>query len=336
MCSGARTRTGAQHTERPPYPGPVTSRSALIPALSLTLITAVWGSTFFMVKDIVRFTTPLDFLGVRFAIAALVVLLLRGHRLATCSARTWRRGLAAGAIYAAAQIAQTYGLRTADASVSGFITGMYVVLTPVILFLVFRVATSARVWVAVILSTLGLAVLSLEGLAVGVGEALSLLGALLYAVHIIVLGRWAGQEKGLDLAAIQLIAIGAICGAAAIPGGVGLPRGVIPWAEVLYMAIISGLLALVVQTWAQARIPAAQAAVVMTTEPVFAALFAILFGGESLSGRLLLGGGLVLSAMLLAELGPAAHSAGDEEGTAPAEAGARPGAPEAPTDLAVV
>ncbi|MST63714.1 DMT family transporter [Schaalia hyovaginalis] len=288
------------------YPGPVTSRPILLPALALTVTTAVWGSTFFMVKDIVVFTTPLDFLGVRFAIAALAIIVLRGRRLLTCSPTTWRRGLSAGAVYAAAQIAQTYGLKTADASVSGFITGMYVVLTPVILFLVFRVSTPARVWVATILATAGLAVLSLQGFALGTGEALSFLGAVLYAIHIIVLGRWAGQEKGLDLAAIQMIAIGAICGAAALPGGIGLPRGVIPWAEVLYMALISGLLALIVQTWAQARIPAARAAVIMTTEPVFAALFAILFGGESLSGRLLLGGGLVLAAMLLAELGPTA------------------------------
>ncbi len=291
------------------------SRSTALPALALVAITAVWGSTFFMIKDLVVSVPPLDFLGVRFAIAAAVVALFAGRRLVSCSRRTWTRGLAAGAVYASAQILQTYGLQTADASVSGFITGMYVVLTPVLLFLVFRAETGRRVWLAVVLSTVGLSILSLDGFSVGIGEFLTLLGALLYAVHIVLLGRWAGEEKGVDLASIQMIAIGAICGVACLPGGVALPSGPGGWAAVLYMALVSGLLALIVQTWAQARIPAASAAVIMTTEPVFAALFAILFGGESLTWRLALGGGLVLGAMLLAELAPS--SAPIDEGAAP-------------------
>lgn len=279
------------------------SRSLVWPALALVLITAVWGSTFFMIKDLVTEIPPLDFLGVRFAIAAGVVILLRGRALARCSARTWKRGLIAGGVYAAAQVGQTYGLQYADASVSGFITGMYVVLTPVLLFVLLRRRTPPRVWVAVGLASAGLSILSLRGLHLGLGEALTFLAACLYAVHIVLLDRWAGAEKGLDLASIQMIAIGAICGTAGLFGGVVLPRGFGGWASLLYMALVAGLVALVVQTWAQSRIPAESAAIIMTSEPVFAAAFAILLGGESLTWRLGIGGALVLGAMLLAEIG---------------------------------
>lgn len=280
-------------------------RSIPLPALALVAITAVWGSTFFMIKEAVASIPPLDFLGARFAIAAGAVLLVRGRVLARCSRRTWRRGLAAGAVFASAQVCQTFGLQRADASVSGFITGMYVVLTPVLLFLVFRRRTPRRVWVATALAALGLSVLSLDGLSVGLGEALTFCAALLYAVHIVLLDRWAGREKGIDLAGIQVLAIGAICGTASLFGGVVLPSGAGGWIALLYMALVAGLLALVVQTWAQGRIPAGSAAVIMTTEPVFAAFFAILFGGEALTWRLALGGAMVLSAMLLVEAGPA-------------------------------
>ncbi|WP_253953876.1 DMT family transporter [Schaalia sp. 19OD2882] len=280
------------------------SRTSVAPALALVAVTAVWGSTFFMIKSVVTEIPPLDFLGVRFLVAALAVLVVWGRRLVRCGVQTWKRGVIAGAAYSSAQVFQTYGLAHADASVSGFITGMYVVLTPVLLFFVLHRAVDRRVWVAVALSTAGLSVLALNGFAVGVGEMLTLVAAFLYAVHIILLDRWAGQENGLDLAAVQVVAIGVILTLAALPGGVAFPAEPMGWVAIVYMTLIPGLLAIVVQTWAQSRLPATNAAIIMTTEPVFAASFAIALGGESLTWRLAVGGGLVLTAMLLAEIHP--------------------------------
>jgi drug/metabolite transporter (DMT)-like permease len=188
--------------------------------------------------------------------------------------------------------------------VSGFVTGMYVVFTPLLGALLLRARIGRTVWFAVGLSTAGLAVLSLQGFAIGGGEALTLASALLYAAHIVGLGVWSSSRSALGLTVVQLLTITAVCGAAAAPGGVVLPQTGGDWFALVYMALVAGALALVVQTWAQAHLAATRAAIIMTMEPVFAGLFAVLLGGERLGLRVVLGGGLVLAAMYLVELGP--------------------------------
>ncbi|GAB2683162.1 DMT family transporter [Thalassiella azotivora] len=288
---------------------PSTTTSA---TLGLTLVTAVWGSTFFLIKDVLVVLPVLDFLAVRFVVAAAVMVVVFWRPLRALDGRAWRRGAALGVVYGVAQILQTWGLETTDASVSGFITGMYVVLTPVLGAVLLRQRTPATTWVAVALATTGLAVLSLRGLAVGTGELVTLASALVYALHIVGLGAWSTQRDALGLSTVQMLAIAAVCVAGAAPGGVVLPPDGASWAAVLYMALVAGAGALIVQTWAQAHLTATRAAIVMTTEPVFAAVFAVLLGGESLTARLLAGGSLVLLAMYVAELGPrlAARRAG--------------------------
>ncbi len=276
----------------------------ILPTLALVCVTAVWGSTFFMIKDIVDVIPPLDFLGVRFIIAGLFIGLWRFRALRTAPAEVWRHGAVLGLLYSCAQVAQTIGLQHTHASVSGFITGMYVVLTPVVLLLVFRVRVSAVTWLSIALATAGLMILSLHGLAFGVGESLTLLGSVFYAIHIAFLGHWSTNGHVLELAAIQIIVVGVTCLAAALPGGVVVPSTPGQWGQMLYMALIAGMGALVLQTWAQSRISATSAAVVMTTEPLFAALFAVAFGGEHLTIRLVVGGGLILGAMFSTELVP--------------------------------
>ena len=158
---------------------------------------------------------------------------------------------------------------------------MYVVCTPLIAGLVLRQRIGRAAWVAVALSTAGLAVLSLHGIVVGYGEAVTLLSAVLYAVHIVGLGAWSNPRDAFGLSVLQVAVIAAVCGLFAVPGGVVLP-----------------------QTGAQAHMPPTRAAIIMTMEPVFAAFFAVLFGGEQLTGRMAVGGALVLGAMLLVELAP--------------------------------
>jgi len=272
--------------------------------LGLTLVTAVWGSTFFLIKDVVTVLPVADFLAVRFWVAAVVMLAVFWPHVRRLDALAWRRGLLLGLVYAVAQLLQTVGLQHTSASVSGFVTGMYVVLTPVLGALLLRQRTPATTWLAVLLATGGLAVLSLQGFAIGFGEAITLASAAVYALHIIGLGAWSTQKDALGLSTVQMLAIAGGCTVAALPGGIETPSDGRVWVAVLYMALIAGAGALVIQTWAQAHLPATRAAIVMTTEPVFAALFAVLFGGESLGPRVLVGGALVLAAMYLAELGP--------------------------------
>ena len=272
--------------------------------LLLILVTAIWGSTFFLIKDLVASVPPTDFLAVRFTIAALAMSLVFRRRLLALSRRDVRLGLGLGALYGLAQILQTVGLAHTDASVSGFITGTYVVLTPILGAVIFRDRIPARVWVAASLAMLGIGVLSLRGVATGFGETLTLIAAALYALHIIGLGRYARAESAVGLATVQAIAVAVICTVAAIPGGMTLPPTTGGWVSVVYMALVAGAFCLWAQTWAQAHLTAARAAIVMSLEPVFAAFFAVLLGGESLTVRMLLGGSLIVAAMYLVELAP--------------------------------
>ena len=269
----------------------------------LLSVTAVWGSTFFLIHDLVAHVPPADFLAVRFAIAAVVMAGVFRRQTLALSRREVLVGLGLGVLYGLAQLLQTMGLQHTDASVSGFVTGTYVVLTPVLGAVLLRDRISRATWVAVALATVGLAALSLRGLSMGVGEALTLVAATLYALHIIGLGRYSTASSANGLATVQAFTITAVAATAALPGGITLPSTGSQWASLLYMALIAGAVALWAQTWAQSHLPATRAAIVMTMEPVFAALFAVVFGGESLTARMLVGGALVLTAMYVVELG---------------------------------
>ena len=270
--------------------------------LLLVSVTTVWGSTFFLIRDLVAHVPTPDFLAVRFGIAAVVMSALFWRQTRALTRRELRVGVVLGVLYGAAQLLQTTGLEHTDASVSGFVTGTYVVLTPVFAAALLRDHIGATTWLAVALATLGLGVLSLRGFSVGIGEALTLAAAALYALHIVGLGRFSTPASANGLATVQTIVIAAICTVGGLPGGITLPATGGQWASLLYMALIAGALAVWAQTWAQSHLTATRAAIVMTMEPVFAAFFAVLFGGESITVRMLLGGGLVLSAMYLAEL----------------------------------
>jgi drug/metabolite transporter (DMT)-like permease len=277
---------------------------AAIAAVALLSVTAAWGSTFFLVKDVVTRIPPADFLVVRFALAAVVLFAVAPHTVRRLSRAQWGHGIALGLVYGLAQILQTVGLAHTSASVSGFVTGMYVVFTPLLAAVVLRRRIGRVTWIAVALATAGLASLSLQGFTLGYGEVITLAGAALYAVHILGLGVWSVGRDALGLSVVQMGTIALVCLPFALPGGVTMPSTTGDWVALVYMALIAGALALVVQTWAQAHLPATRAAVIMTMEPVFASGFAIAFGGESLTLRMLLGGALVLGAMYLAELGP--------------------------------
>jgi drug/metabolite transporter (DMT)-like permease len=277
---------------------------ATLAALGLLAVTAAWGSTFFLLKDVVERIPVTDFLAVRFALAALAVWLLAPRSVSRLTAAERRSGVLLGLLYGGGQVLQTVGLQSTSASVSGFVTGMYVVFTPLLGALLLRAQIGRTVWCAVALATVGLGVLSLQGLAVGTGEALTLASAVLYAAHIVGLGVWSSGRNALGLTVVQLLTVTVVCGAAAAPGGIVLPQRAGDWGSLVYMALVAGAVALVVQTWAQAHLTATRAAIIMTMEPVWAGLFAVLLGGERLGPRVVLGGALVLAAMYLVELGP--------------------------------
>ncbi|TAL85112.1 MAG: DMT family transporter [Rhodanobacter sp.] len=279
-------------------------RTRILATLGLLATTAVWGSTFVWIKDVVGRMPVADFLAVRFVVAALAMSLLFARPMWRLGRRQWLRALLLGVVYGLAQLLQTWGLALIAPSVSGFATGMYVVFTPILAAVLLRQRMPAVVWLAVVLATAGLALLSLNGFSVGRGVWLTLGSAVLYAVHIIGLGQWSRADEAFGMSAIQMLAIAAVCLLATLPHGPVLPPDHAAWAAVLYMALVAGAGAMLMQTWAQAHIPATRAAVVMTTEPVFAAAFAVALGSDLLTWRMVAGGGLILVAMYLVELLP--------------------------------
>jgi drug/metabolite transporter (DMT)-like permease len=275
-----------------------------IAVLALLSVAAAWGSTFFLTKDLLLRMDVADYLALRFAIAAIALILVRPPAISRLSRLDRGRGIALGITYGIAQLVQTEGLRHTSASVSGFVTGMYVVFTPLLAAVILRHKIGRWAWVAVAVATIGLGVLSLRGLSMGTGELLTLASAGLYALHIVGLGAWSTPSNAFGLSSLQMVVIVVVCAIGAIPGGFTVPSGVRDWTSVIYMALVAGALALIVQTWAQAHLAPTRAAIAMTMEPVFASAFAVVFGSEGLTGRMLIGGALVVAAMYLVELAP--------------------------------
>lgn len=278
--------------------------TSAVAVAALLVVTASWGSTFFLIKDVVARMPVPDFLAARFVVAAVVLAAFRPRAVARLPRAARWQAATLGLVYGLAQILQTAGLQHTSASVSGFVTGMYVVLTPLLAGVLLHQRVGAVAWSAVGVATAGLAVLSLHGLAVGYGELLTLGCAALYALHIVGLGAWSGGRDAYGLSVVQMAVIAGVCLLAALPDGLTLPPDASAWGGVVYTALVAGALALLLQTWAQAHLSPTRAAVIMTTEPVFAGLFAVWLGGEALTLRVVVGGALVLAAMYLAELGP--------------------------------
>ena len=279
-------------------------RTSLLAALALLGVTAAWGSTFFLTKDLLERVPVLDYLAIRFAIASVAVFVLFPRAVGRLSRESRRSAVVLGVLYGVAQILQTAGLAHTAASVSGFITGLYVVATPLFAAVLLRQRIGALTWGAVVLALAGLGVLTLSGFSVGYGEALTFVSALLYALHIVGLGAWSNASEAMGMTIIQLVVITVVCFVATVPDGIVLPATTADWVSVVYMALVAGALAMAAQTWAQAHLPPTRSAIIMSMEPVFAAFFAVLLGGEVLTARMLLGGAMVLTAMLVVEMAP--------------------------------
>jgi drug/metabolite transporter (DMT)-like permease len=267
-----------------------------MPVLALSLCSALWGSTFFMSKDLVGRHDPLTLLAIRFGLAGLLMWLIRPGCLRGLPGRVWAHAVLLGAIYGAAQIPHYYGLRFTSASTAGFVIGTYVVLTPALAYLLLGVRSSLRVYVGVGMAVVGLGVLSLDGWRFGLGESLALAAAVLYALQIVALGVWSLPGEAWALTTIQM---GTLCVVLAVPSlfvGIDLPRSGVDWLVIAYLAVFAGALAIGVQTWAQSRLSATYAAVIMAAQPLSSAGLAVLLTSETLTVRLVVGGAILLAA----------------------------------------
>jgi drug/metabolite transporter (DMT)-like permease len=272
--------------------------------VSLVAVTAVWGSTFVVVKDAVARMPVMDFLAWRFAIAAIVMAAARPRAVATLGRRGIGVGVALGLALGGGYVAQTIGLQHTPASVSGFITGLMVVFAPLCGAVLLRDRLGRNTWIAIAMATVGLGLISLHGFSIGGGEALTLLCAFAFGLHIVGLGKWSSSYDAAGLAVVQLSTVAVISIVSAAPSSLAPPPDAKVWGAIALTAIPGTAIAFFVQTWAQARLAPARAAVVLTMEPVFAGIFGVAVGGDTLTTRIVIGALLVIAAMYVVELGP--------------------------------
>ena len=278
-------------------------RPRLLAVVLLVAASAAWGSTFVVMKDAVAHAPVAEFLAWRFLLASALLVVLRPRALARLGWGGWARGVALGSVLAAAYLVQTYGLERTSAAISGFLTGLQVVFTPLLAWALLRHRPGPRTWTSTAMATAGLAVITLRGFSVGAGEMLTIACAALFALQIVGVGRWVSAGHAYGLATVQLLVVGTISLAVQSPRGAALPASAGEWWAVAVTAVAATAFAFVVQSWAQSHLSATVASIIFTLEPVFAATFAAA-AGEAIGWPVLLGGGLVVASMLILGLGP--------------------------------
>ena len=274
----------------------------MIAFAALVLVTAIWGVTFVQIKDALELYPLFAFLALRFLIAVVTLAVPVAPRLRSLGRRGALTGAGLGALLAAGYGLQTAGLERTTVSAAGFVTGMYVVLTPVFALLLFRIRAGAAVWIGVVLAVAGLAMLS--GISAGstVGDLLVLFAAALYALQIVLMERFAPRYDALAFTTAEMAA--AFVGFAAIAlaaGQVALPRGATVWGALLVTGVFASAFAYLVQAWAQQRTSANRTALVFALEPVFAGIFGFALAGDRLGALGWAGCAVILGAIAVSE-----------------------------------
>ncbi len=274
----------------------------LVYTLLLVFVTAVWGWTFVVVQDAISAYGVLGFLALRFVLAALALapVLLSG-----LTRRTLIVGSGIGLVLAAGYLFQTLGLLYTTPTNSGLITGLFVVFAPLADRLLFGVRATRPVIVAVILSLLGMVLLTGGGPdGINPGDLLTLLCAAALGLHIALLSRYAAGHDAGGLTFAQIASM-AVLFTVMWPffGPVEAPPPEV-WFAIALTGLVASAAAFYIQTFVQQRLPAARTAVILTMEPVFAALFGYWLAGDRLVAVQLAGAALILSALVIGEVAP--------------------------------
>jgi drug/metabolite transporter (DMT)-like permease len=286
---------------------------------ALVYAAAIWGSTFFVVKDVLAYIDPVVLVGYRFTLAALLIgafLLARRQPLW----QNFRQGFTLGFILWVLYIAQTVGLGITTASNSGFITGLFIVFVPLVNWLLYRIRARVLQLAAVLLALLGLWLLTGGIHGVNAGDLMTLAAAVTYALHVVFAGRM--MARNIDpwvLNFQQILVIGVLGLATAVVQSLvrAAAHGQHPtdvlaqdfsvvsawaWGIVLFLVLFPTITAYIAQLYGQRVVSATRAALLFTLEPVFAAVFAWTLGGEQMRLWGAIGGALMVAAMLLSEM----------------------------------
>ena len=276
-------------------------KTPLIAAPALISVAVIWGAAFVLMKPAIEKQPIFDFLASRFTIATLVMILIRPSVIKKLTPDMLKVGVPVGVLLGGGYITQTIALQETTAAITGFLTGLYVVLTPIFAWLAVKQKIARKVWAGVALATAGLALISINGVSIEVGQIWGIICAALFAAHIVGLGAWSPGRDAYALTVVQLGTSAVVCWVGALVDGYQPPPSGDVWFAVLFTAILATALAFFVQTWAQGIMDASRVAIILTSEVVFAAAISVAVGQETLTLKVLAGGALMVTAMLLVE-----------------------------------
>jgi drug/metabolite transporter (DMT)-like permease len=267
--------------------------------LGLLATTAVWGGAFLVMKDSLVRQDVYSFLASRFILAAAFMFIYKPKSLTGLDRKFVKRAVLIGLLLCSGFIFQTFGLTQTTVSNTGFITGLYLVFTPLISWLLLKREIFKVQWLAVLVATIGLYFISFNGISVGIGEILVLISALLFAGQIVALGEWSDGENTYALTLIQILVSAVIFFALSLKDGFQLPPDNAVWSAVFYTAFFATFLGFLIQTKAQSVMSATVAGVLLAMETPFALFFGLYFDNDPITLRIISGGTLVLLAMAL-------------------------------------
>lgn len=272
----------------------------------ILLAAMIWGLSFVVVKSSVDSIPVLYLLAMRHSIAALALALPFARRMARIGKVQAIRGAVLGVIIFAGQYFQVLGAKYTTAGENAFLTCTYVVVVPLLCWLLFRQRPARQCFTASLLAVLGIGLLSLQGdLTINPGDALTLLSSVGLGLHIIYIDRFIGEGDPIVLAAVQFGCAGLLPWLLALLLRIPFPAGVFQWdtaKNVLYIGLFGTMAAFVFQMACQKHIAPNVAAVLLSMEAVFGMLFSVLFAGEAVMPRILAGCAVMFTAILTAEL----------------------------------
>lgn len=272
--------------------------------LVLLLASLIWGTSFFVMKSAVSQVPVQLLLAFRFTVGFAILGCVFFRRWKGVQLRTVLRGAVCGVLYSLAYMAQTYGLQGTTPGKNAFLTAVYCVLSPFFAWLIFRKRPALRNWIAAVLCIVGIGLLSLDAqLTMSRGDALTLLGGVLFAVHLVYVSGWGEEDDPIIMVVTQMGVCAAMCWLGALLTGTAsmppLPAGA--WTELIYLAVFATALAGLMQNVGQSVTPAAQSAILLSLESVFGAMFSCMVGADTLTLRLAAGFIVIFAAVLLGE-----------------------------------
>lgn len=283
----------------------MTSRKkAFLSDLSLLFVALVWGGGFVAVKDALNTMTPMVLMALRFTIAALILYVFLHKWIGKITISDWKKGSVVGTFLFTAFAAQTYGLQFTTASKQGFLTAVYVVVVPLLAWIIYRKRPSTKAFIGSAITLAGIGLISLNSeFSLNIGDSLTLLCAVLFAAHILSIEYFAKSMETVKLAFIQIAVAAVMCIVfALLTEPIPTEISTRAWAAILYLAVFSTFACFTVQTIAQKYTSSSHASIIMSLESVFAALLGVVLLSEEMTLKMVIGCVMIFAAILIVEV----------------------------------